>query len=83
MAGADPRLEFVLTEIQLGITFLQTASTAQQLGFDEHAESAKADAIKALESAKRFIEYLDAGDQQIAYAELSKLEEAMKAIISK
>jgi hypothetical protein len=34
-------------------------------------DSAKANAIKALESAKRFIRVLDAKDQQIARTELA------------
>jgi hypothetical protein len=57
--AADPRLLFILTEIELGITFVQRALTAYQLGYEEHGHSAKANAIKALESAKRFIGDLD------------------------
>jgi hypothetical protein len=75
--AADPRLLFILTEIELGITFVQRALTAYQLGYEEHGHSAKANAIKALESAKRFIGDLDPEDQQIARAELPKLEQAL------
>ena len=77
MIAADPRFQFVLLEIELGITFVQRALTAYRLGFDEHGDSARANAIKAFESAKRFIRDLDAKDQQIALAELPKLEQAL------
>ena len=77
MIAVDPRLGFVLIEIELGITFVQRALTAYRLGFDEHGDSAKANAIEALESAKRFIRYLDSRDQQIARAEMPKLEQAL------
>src|SRR5579864_6941878 len=81
--AADPRLQFVLVEIDLGITFVQTALTAYQSGFDEHGDSAKANAIKALQSARRFIAHLEPEDQQIALTELPKLEQALRAIISR
>jgi len=56
MVPDDPQLQFVLVEIELGITFVQTALNAYFSGHDEHGDSAKANAIKALESAKHFIE---------------------------
>jgi len=52
MVPDDPQLQFVLVEIELGITFVQTALNAYFSGHDEHGDSAKANAIKALESAK-------------------------------
>jgi hypothetical protein len=71
----DPQLQFVLIEIKLGITFVQTALNAYNSGHDEHGDSAKANAIKALESAKRFINVLNAAGQQAVRAELPKLEQ--------
>ncbi len=76
----DPQLRFVLIEIELGITFVQTALNAYYSGHDEHGDSAKANAIKALGSAKRFISVLDAAGKQAAHAELPKLEQALKAL---
>jgi hypothetical protein len=76
----DPQLRFVLIEIELGITFVQTALNAYYSGHDERGDSAKANAIKALESAKRFISLLDATGQQAARAELPKLKQALKAL---
>jgi hypothetical protein len=76
----DPQLQFVLIEIKLGITFVRTALNAYYSGHDEHGDSAKANAIKALESAKRFIGVLDAAGQQAVRAELPKLEQALKAL---
>jgi|SRR6266851_5527642 len=76
----DPQLQFVLIEIKLGITFVQTALSAYYSGHDEHGDSAKANAIKALKSAKHFINVLDAAGQQAARAELPKLEQALKAL---
>jgi hypothetical protein len=75
--AADPHLRFVLIEIELGITLVQSALTSYGLGFDEHGDSAKANAIKALETARRFIGDLAPEDQQIARAELPKLEQAL------
>jgi hypothetical protein len=51
MITDDPKLRFVLIEIELGITFVQTALNAYYSGHDEHGDSAKANAIKALGSA--------------------------------
>jgi hypothetical protein len=76
----DPQLLFVLIEIKLGVTFVQTALNAYFSGHDEHGDSAKANAIKALESAKRFINVLNAAGQQAVRAELPKLEQALKAL---
>jgi len=76
----DPQLQFVLIEIKLGITFVRTALNAYYSGHDEHGDSAKANAIKALESAKRFIGVLDEAGQQAVRAELPKLEQALKAL---
>jgi hypothetical protein len=76
----DPQLRFVLIEIELGITFVRTAFNAYYSGHDEHGDSAKANAIKALESAKRFISVLDAAGQHAARVQLPKLEQALKAL---
>jgi len=76
----DAQLQFVLVEIKLGVTFVQTALNAYYSGHDENGDSAKANAIKALESARRFISVLDAAGQQAARAELPKLEKALKAL---
>jgi hypothetical protein len=62
----DPRLPFVLIEIELGITFVRSAVLAYQSGHDEHGDSAKASAIKAIESAKHFIGHLDPFGQLVA-----------------
>ena len=78
MIAGDPRLQFVLTEIDLGITFVQRAVTAYQGGFHEHGDSAIANAVEALKTAKRFIGHLDTKGQQIASAELPRLEQALK-----
>jgi hypothetical protein len=48
----DPQLQFVLIEIKLGITFVQTALSAHYSGHDEHGDSAKANAIKALDQPR-------------------------------
>lgn len=79
---ADPRYQFVLTEIELGITFIQRAETAYELGYEEHGNSAMGNAIKALASARCSIGHLDAEDQAIARKELPRLEEAIAALIS-
>ena len=80
MITDDQQLQVVLTEIELGLTFVQTALNAYYGGHDEHGDSAKANAIKALVSAKRFISVLDAEDQQVARAELPKLKRALRAL---
>ena len=80
MQHHGPQLHFVLLEIQLGLTFVRTALNAYYGGHDEHGDSAKANAIKALKSAKRFIRALDAKGQRTALAELPKLEQALKAL---
>jgi putative transposase len=41
VTASNARLQFVLIEIELGITFVQRALTAYQSGFDEHGDSAK------------------------------------------
>lgn len=78
MQTDDPRLQFVLTEIELGITFAQSALIAYESGHNEHSHSAKANANKELESAKRFIGYLDPVGQRLARGELPKLEQALR-----
>ena len=80
MVPEDPRLHFVLIEIDLAITFAQISLTAYGSGHDEHGNSAKANAIKAMESARHFMKYLGAYGQQLALAELSRLEEALKVL---
>jgi hypothetical protein len=76
----DAQLQFVLVEIKLGVTFVRSALNAYDSGHDEHGDSAKANAINALESARRFIRVLDTAGRQIARAELPKLEKALKAL---
>jgi hypothetical protein len=76
----DPQLQFVLIEIELGITFVQTALNAYFNGHDEHGDSAKANAIKAMESANHFMSYLDTHGQRVARAEPPRLAEAIKAL---
>jgi len=80
MLSDYPHLQFLLTEIELGITFVQSASIAYDSGHNEHGDSAKANAMKALESVKHFIGYLDADGQQVARAELPRLEKALKEL---
>ena len=76
----DPRLRFVLDEIELGITFVGSASISYESSADEHGYWAKEQAIKALESVQRFIGYLHADGQQVARAELPRLEKALKEL---
>jgi hypothetical protein len=80
-SGADAPLEFVLAEIALGVTLAKTASTRYKYGLAEHGDLAKADAIKAVQTAKQFIGKLNPEGQLIAQAELAKLEQAVKLII--
>lgn len=76
----DPQLQFVLVEIELGLTFVQTALNAYFSGHDQHGDSAKANAIKAMASAKHFMSRLDFYGQRLALAKLSRLAEALKAL---
>ena len=77
----DPRLRFILDEIELGITLVGSASISYESSDDdEHGYWAEEQAIKALESVRRFIGYLDAHGQHVARAELPRLEKALKEL---
>ena len=76
-------LQSILIEVQVGLTFAKSASLAYQDVHNVHGDSATAKAVKALESAKRFMLRLDPAGQQIVLAQLPKLERAIAGIIRK
>ena len=79
---ADPRYQFILTEIELGITFVQRAKTAYELGYEKLGNSAMGNAIKVLASARCSIGDLHAEDGAIARKKIPRLEQAIAALSS-
>jgi hypothetical protein len=73
----DPGLQFILTRIERGMTLTDCALMAYQRGELERGDSARAQATKALDTAKRFLVNLDDIGYKAARTGVCRLERAL------